>query len=88
MPTKREYEDMIVRVDERTKKIPLIEKHLKELNDSVAEVTKAEGTSRAIADQADRKADNNSRNFFRFLIAFCVCLIAMTLGLGIPTWVG
>ena len=88
MATKKDLEELIIRVDERTMVIPNIEKHLRTLNDNVADVTRANDVTRTIADQANKKADNNSRNFFRFLIAFCICLVAMVCGLGIPMWVG
>ena len=35
MPTKKDFEEMIIRVDERTRAIPAIEEHLRLLNGGV-----------------------------------------------------
>ena len=54
----KDYEELIARVDERTKVLPTIEQHLRKLNDSVAEVTRIASVNRSIADNAMIKAED------------------------------
>ena len=59
-------------------------KALEEINDTNIKLAATE----AIAKDAERCAHNNSRNFSKFLIAFCIVLISIVCGIGIPTWAG
>lgn len=69
MPSKKDYEELVIRVDERTKAIPKIEEHLVLINGSVAEVTRNASVNRTLieatglrAEQACDKADNNTKS--------------------------
>ena len=94
MTTRKELEELIIRVDERTKVIPDINEHLRTLNGSVADVTRTASVNRAIADSAkdeaaaaQKSADNIGKNFTRFLITFAICLLGIVFGIGVPMWI-
>ena len=81
MPTKKDYEDLISRVDERTLAIPKIEKHLKEQNDNIAELWKADTVTRSIANEARDKAEKadkkSDKNRVLFYGAFTILAVAV-----------
>ena len=61
MPTKKDYEEMIIRVDERTRAIPQIEAHLNKLNG---------GVSKALYDSsnAERKATSTRKYLDKLIV--------------------
>ena len=72
-----------------------INKHLGELNGTLAETIRAGSVTREIADnaqdtaeKADKKADSTNKNLNRWLIGLSIVLLGTVLGLGIPTLLG
>ena len=72
MTTQEDYEELIISVDERTKAIPGIEKHLKTLNGSIADTNTKLAKTEQIAKDANKKGDRNTKTN----VLFAVVLIA------------
>lgn len=84
MATKKELEELIIRVDERTKVIPEINKHLVDINRSIEATNVKLAKTDVIAKQANKKADSLNR----WLIYICIIIVLVALGLGIPGLLG
>lgn len=93
MATKKELEELIIRVDESVNSdggikddIVEIKVHLKKQNGHIDNLIEAESKTREIAKSAEKKAETNSKNFIRLLIGMCLALAATILGIGISSW--
>ena len=77
MPTKRELEDLIIRVDERTKSLPTIEVHLRTLNGTILVHATKIALAAAIAQEAKECADDNKKNFNKLTIGVLIALLSI-----------
>ena len=73
--------------------ILIIKNQVLEQNHNVGDVTRAVAVNRQIAENARAEAQeamnlasNNRKEFIRFIVAFCICLLGIVLGIGIPVW--
>lgn len=86
MPTKKDLEELIIRVDERTKRIPEIEKHLGRINGTLStqalEIMEASNT----ATNAEEKATSTRGYVDKLTICFIsggVALIGCVVALAV-----
>lgn len=86
MPSKKDYEDLIVRVDERTKAIPEIKEQLKQLNGRIADNARKIASTTEIAKATTNLSENTAKNLTRLIIGICLVLLAAILSIGIPMW--
>ena len=75
MTTKKELEELVIRVDERTKRIPLIEQHLKENNGHCEEAILAVSVTREIAEANRDNIKEVRRDISRRTIGIIIALI-------------
>ena len=73
-PEKRD--EMLIRVDERTEKIPVIEKHLKDINGTIAETNIKLAKTEEIANEARDRAKTNSGRIDKITITAVAASIA------------
>ena len=86
MATKRDLEELIIRVDERTKVIPNIESHLRELNGIISDTIVKLAKTSEIAENAKECADKTSKHFNELIIGIVFIFIIAILSLGLPQW--
>jgi len=75
MATKKELEEIIIRVDERTKVIPGIEKHLRDLNGVVSDTIAKLAKTEQISKNSSSKADSNRHYLDKITIAVIASII-------------
>ena len=75
MATKKELEEIIIRVDERTKVIPGIEKHLRELNGAISDTIAKLAKTEQISKNSNNKADSNRHYLDKLTIAVIGAII-------------
>ena len=69
-------DEMLIRVDEQTKSLPMIEKHLEKLNDSVAETNIKLAKTDAIAKASYDHSQGNRRYLDRLTISVIIACVA------------
>jgi Tfp pilus assembly protein FimV len=67
--------EILAQIEERTRVLPEINKHLEKLNDSISQTNIKLAKTNAIAEAADRKADANRRYIDKASIAIGVSII-------------
>jgi len=81
MPNETQKE-MIIRIDERTEQIPIINSHLAKLNDKVSDTNIKLAKAREIAEAADERSKGNRKYIDKLVIATITASAALVLSIA------
>ena len=74
--------ELLIRIDERTEQIPLINRHLEKLNGEVASTNVKLAKANEIACNAQEKATSNRRYIDKLVIAFITSSVALIIAIA------